>query len=501
MSRLRKTYKLMETGTEQYPTIAVNATDQGVFEAVVSVFNNVDYQGDRVLPHAFDASIERWRKSGRPVPIVWSHNWADPFAIVGSANPWDVRELAPGESAMVPNGGLLVKGKFDLENPFAAQVWRLVRDRKVSEWSFSYDTVKERRADDGANELITLDLIEAGPTLKGANALTATLSAKAANAITPATLTDDGRRIRCFNCGRYSEIPQHQTSVFGGERVFIGSCTGCGALQGYSPKSWSPSKNAAALREIRGRAVWNILTALRDGGAPTEVIKSAVSSARYCLDDPEGYTVKEFADRVKDLIDSAVADDAATDDTVQKSVRDANLLKRLDELDTVGSKTGEKHRLLSTMNSAGLIIHLRDTVECRVEGTVITGTAVDLGESGVLVAVGAERYLVNANDVLSANSDLSQAVDELVADVRREKAAEDAEAKRLEEAHLYLRANTTEAERTAREQERRTREDAERERLSNERDAERGAGERSDEIRRRANWRQVGGADIKWGDN
>jgi HK97 family phage prohead protease len=150
----------------------------GVFKAIVSVIGNVDYQGDRVMPGAFDASLAKWRKSDRPISVIWSHDWADPFANVGVVWPKDVREVGPDEYPEVPGGGLLVKGRFDIEKPFAAQVYDLVKERRVSEWSFAYDTVKERKAADGANELHALDLIEVGPTLKGANNMTTTIEAK-----------------------------------------------------------------------------------------------------------------------------------------------------------------------------------------------------------------------------------------------------------------------------------------------------------------------------------
>jgi HK97 family phage prohead protease len=180
MTRLVKTYRLSTTGDESHPTVSVSADEEGTFTAVVSVFGNVDYQGDRVVPGAFDASLERLRAKGDPIPVVWSHLWQDPHANVGFAWPKDVRELRPGEHPAFQRGGLLVRGRFDIEKEYARQVYDLVKARRVTEWSFSYDTIREKKASDGANELLQLDLIEVGPTVKGANSQTATLSVKAA---------------------------------------------------------------------------------------------------------------------------------------------------------------------------------------------------------------------------------------------------------------------------------------------------------------------------------
>lgn len=145
--------------------------ETGRFEAIVSVFGNVDLQGDRVKAGAFTKSLDAWKQSGDPIPIIWSHDWADPFAHIGAADPNLAEELPQG---------LKLVGSLDVDKPFAAQVYDLLKSKRVREWSFAYDIIDEKRAADKANDLITLDLIEAGPTLKGANPDTVTLGVKSA---------------------------------------------------------------------------------------------------------------------------------------------------------------------------------------------------------------------------------------------------------------------------------------------------------------------------------
>ncbi|MFY9588361.1 MAG: HK97 family phage prohead protease, partial [Actinomycetota bacterium] len=111
----------------------------------------------------------RWRASGDPIPIVWSHDWSDPASHVGKADAF---------KAVSDERGLRLLMKFDLDTEKGAHVFRLVKERRVKEWSFAYDVIAERPAKDGANELLELDIIEAGPTLKGANPLTATVGVK-----------------------------------------------------------------------------------------------------------------------------------------------------------------------------------------------------------------------------------------------------------------------------------------------------------------------------------
>jgi HK97 family phage prohead protease len=161
---------------------SVNEADRTV-EQIVSVFNNVDFANDRVKLGAFEGTLERWKSSGDPIPAIWSHTWDDPFAHIGAV--LEAKELAPGDPMLPPEiadlGGLYTKYQVD-DLPFASQVFHLLLKRRVREASFAYDVLKERKAEDGANDLLELDLIEIGPTLKGMNPMTQLLAAKALEA-------------------------------------------------------------------------------------------------------------------------------------------------------------------------------------------------------------------------------------------------------------------------------------------------------------------------------
>lgn len=144
--------------------------DTGEFEALVSVFGNVDYAGDRVVKGAFADSIKSWQESGDPIPVVFSHQWDNLDAHVGQVDPADAIET---------DDGLLVKGTLDIaDDPAAAKVHRLLKTRRIREFSFAYDVVQDSKARDGANDLEKLDLIELGPTLKGMNPATQLIGAK-----------------------------------------------------------------------------------------------------------------------------------------------------------------------------------------------------------------------------------------------------------------------------------------------------------------------------------
>lgn len=147
---------------------------EGEFEAIVSVFGNIDSTGDVVLPGAFAKTLAEWAASGDPIPVIWSHDWTDPFSHIGHVI--EAKEI---------DRGLWVKGALDLDNPTAVQVHRLMKGRRVTQFSFAYDVVEgawvtTAKDDPDFYELRELVLYETGPCLLGANQETELIAAKAA---------------------------------------------------------------------------------------------------------------------------------------------------------------------------------------------------------------------------------------------------------------------------------------------------------------------------------
>lgn len=148
----------------------IKTDGEGQFDALVAVYGNVDYQGDRIMPGAFAESLKAWKTKGDPIPVIFSHDWGDLWSHIGYVDPGDAKETPRG---------LMVRGHLDVaDNPTAAQAFRLMKRRMLKEFSITSDIIAERPGQDGANELTKLDLIEVGPTLKGANPETQLLAVK-----------------------------------------------------------------------------------------------------------------------------------------------------------------------------------------------------------------------------------------------------------------------------------------------------------------------------------
>jgi phage head maturation protease len=157
--------------------------DEYTFEAVVSVFNNKDLGGDIVRPGAFAKSLQVWEESGDPIPIYWSHRLDDPTMNIGVVEK--AQEVGPdGELPdwvnphVKTHGGLYVKGRLD-DYGVGKHVHQLMKQRRVKQFSFTYDVIREHQAKAGdANELLELWLHEVGPTPLGMNPLTELIGAK-----------------------------------------------------------------------------------------------------------------------------------------------------------------------------------------------------------------------------------------------------------------------------------------------------------------------------------
>jgi HK97 family phage prohead protease len=144
--------------------------DDGQFEALVSVFGNKDSYGDVVMPGAFADTLDNWSKSGSPIPVYWSHRLDDPDYNIGSV--LDAKEN---------DAGLWVKAQLDLDNPKGVQTYKLLKSRRVKEFSFSYaidDSVLATKDGQDVQELRKLSLYEVGPTPIGANPATELQSVK-----------------------------------------------------------------------------------------------------------------------------------------------------------------------------------------------------------------------------------------------------------------------------------------------------------------------------------
>lgn len=195
---------------------------KGIFEAIVAVFNNVDRIGDKIIPGAFKDSLANWEAKGRPIPVIFSHQWENLDAHIGQVL-----------EAKEQDEGLYVKAQLDMDEPFAQRVWKKMKAGTLAEFSFAYDAVDEAQSKvDGeyVNELRKLDLLEVGPCLVGMNPDTQLLGVK------------EGRRNATKDAERIQDI--HDLAVKLGAK-----CAEAPDDEGEAGKASKPSGRKGTLSE------------------------------------------------------------------------------------------------------------------------------------------------------------------------------------------------------------------------------------------------------------
>lgn len=158
---------------------------EGQFVAYASVFGNVDSYGDIVVKGAFANDLDRWKKSGNAIPLLFGHNMVDPDLNIGHV-----------VSAEEDDFGLKVTAQLDLENPKAKQVYRMLKGKRINQMSFAYDVidgapVKSNDDDeDDVYEIRELKLYEVSVVTVGANSETEILSVKTMPTVAERLITD-----------------------------------------------------------------------------------------------------------------------------------------------------------------------------------------------------------------------------------------------------------------------------------------------------------------------
>lgn len=232
----------------------------GEFEAIVSVFGNIDRVGDVVFPGAFADSLAEWKASGDPIPVLWSHRMDDPRYSIGAV--LEAEELEPGDKRIPEwadphvkdNGGLWVRAKLHDDGEIALAARKLLQARLVKQFSFAYDIVDADWVTvDGrdAYGLKRLDLFEVSPTQVGANDLTELVGAKAAASLVGSRSNDFAELVRV--AGALSEQLKAAVNAIGGHRPqrIDGDTTEGEPVKDEEPaavKSEEPSRAAGSVR-------------------------------------------------------------------------------------------------------------------------------------------------------------------------------------------------------------------------------------------------------------
>ena len=180
-----KTYQAITTKIDE---------DQGIVEAIVSVFGVIDYGKDRIKPGAFRKTISE-RKDD--ILVLDQHNTNSIMNVVGKV--LDIKEV--GKADLPPEvlkkypeatGGLWTQTKYLLDTEEGKGAFIRLKEGAVRQYSIGYDAldvtfenVKTSSGDMQVRNLRTIKLYEYGPVLWGMNPATATTDVKNSDGTEP----------------------------------------------------------------------------------------------------------------------------------------------------------------------------------------------------------------------------------------------------------------------------------------------------------------------------
>lgn len=162
--------------TKQFDlSIKAAGEEEGVhyIDAYASTFHREpDAYGDVIAKGAFSKTLQKWRDSGNPIPLLFGHNMEDPMYNIGYITEAEEDEI-----------GLKVHGVFDTSTERGAYTAKLAREGRLTKLSFAYDVMDaaEVTLEDGtkANELRELELYEVSLVTVPANMHAEVIEAKA----------------------------------------------------------------------------------------------------------------------------------------------------------------------------------------------------------------------------------------------------------------------------------------------------------------------------------
>jgi len=257
-------------------SVSFKTTDdeKGNVEAVFSVFNNLDSDGDVVVPGAIKSGFK-----DDQVPMVFAHKWDQPI----------------GKGKIVQEDDKAVfKGKFFMGTEAGKEAYNLAKEMgDLQEWSFGfrindYEVAEFKKDGESVGDvryLKDLEVYEVSPVLVGANRQTYTLAIKTGEESVYESSSD--------------EKAANDEDIFDNEedakkRAEELGCSGTHTHSVDGKEVYMPCSTHSSYEEM-------ISGDEKDLSEDTEVVETEVSEEKSSEDDSSLQGVR-FSDEVKDVL-------------------------------------------------------------------------------------------------------------------------------------------------------------------------------------------------------
>jgi HK97 family phage prohead protease len=136
---------------------ATTATEEGVFEAVISTAS-VDSDRDIVEPAGMVKALQKWAPTGKKIPLAWQHSTAAED-IIGHIDPAKVKQVGTE---------VVASGWVDQSTERGQHAWRLVKSGTLG-FSFGYMVTDATKRKGGGLHIKGLDVFEVTATVIPSN--------------------------------------------------------------------------------------------------------------------------------------------------------------------------------------------------------------------------------------------------------------------------------------------------------------------------------------------
>ena len=143
---------LVKASTGFLEVKADGSDPEGTVRGYGSIFGAVDSYGEMTMPGCFKKSLAQWRKSKRPIKMLWNHSSLEP---IGGWYEFEEDDK-----------GLALVGRLNLDVARARETYSLIKAREIDGLSIGYFEVKVDPYDydsDEPRKLYELDLREVSP--------------------------------------------------------------------------------------------------------------------------------------------------------------------------------------------------------------------------------------------------------------------------------------------------------------------------------------------------
>lgn len=165
-------YKTLSFKTEETFKKNINGVEIGIVRGYASTFNNIDRDGDVILPNAFNKTVNDFKSTQRPIRMLYQHSTQE---LIGGFPP---------EMMRIDEKGLFVEGQINLDVQRGREAYSLARQNVLTDFSIGF-SINEADYNGDVREIKEITLWEISMVGEPANPQARILDVKDVKTVVP----------------------------------------------------------------------------------------------------------------------------------------------------------------------------------------------------------------------------------------------------------------------------------------------------------------------------